>query len=201
MERCYNDHVMDTATQEKKKALQEKPGPKPSLSSKHSGLKNKGRGETLKIHLKKMAPGQVWTQVPPKDKGPDIRKRYEPPRCQDSMGASQAGGSQMGVSQAGRSPLRDELFALGEDLMTVLDYQYDAQEDPELVQAIAHIPPRADMVVVEMEDVNAAPGFEPEFSHSGYDVNLVQHQITLRWAQFPQLWHKKVRCWMRNQCK
>ena len=168
MERYYNEHVMDTATQEKKKALQEKPGPKPSPSSKPSGLKNKGCGETLKIHLKKMAPGQVWTHVLPKDKGPDVGKRYEPPR-------HQAGGSQMGVSQAGCSPLTDELLALGEDVTTVLDYQYDAQEDPEIVQAIVHIPPHADTVDVEMEDVNAPPGFEPEFSHSGYDVNLVWH--------------------------
>ena len=79
MERCYNKHVMDTATQEKKKALQEKPGKKPSPSSKPSGLKNMGHRETIKIHLKKMAPGQDWTHVPPKDKGPDIGKRYEPP--------------------------------------------------------------------------------------------------------------------------
>ena len=110
MERCYNEHVMDTAAQEKK-ALQEKPGKKPSPSSKPSGLKNMGCWETIKIHLKKMAPGQDWTLVPPKDKGPDIGKCYEPPRCQDGMGASQASGSQTGVSQASRSPLTDELLA------------------------------------------------------------------------------------------
>ena len=81
MERCYNEHIMDTATQEKKKALQEKPGEKPSPSSKPSGLKNMGRGETIKIHLKKLALGQDWTHVPPKDEGPDIRKCYEPPQC------------------------------------------------------------------------------------------------------------------------
>ena len=34
MERCYNQHIMDTATQQKKKELQEKPGPKPAPSSK-----------------------------------------------------------------------------------------------------------------------------------------------------------------------
>ena len=60
-------------------------------------------------------------------------------------------------------------------MTTVLDYQYDMQKDPEIAQAIAHIPPCTDTVDVEMEDVNAPPGFEPEFSHSGYDVNLVQH--------------------------
>ena len=175
MERCSNEHVMDTAAQEKKKALQEKPGTKPSPSSKPSGLKNMGRGETLKIHLKKMALGQNWTHVPPKDKGPDVRKCYEPPRCQDVTGVSQASGSQMGASQAGHSPLTEELLAPGEDVTTVLDYQYDAQEDPEIAQAIAHIPPCTDTADVEMEDVNAPPGFILEFSHSGYDVNLVRH--------------------------
>ena len=88
-----------------------------------------------------MAPGQDWTHVPPKDKGPDVRKCYDPPRCQNDMGAGQAGGSQMEASQAGCSPLTDELLAPGEDVTTVLDYQYDVQEDPEIVQAIVHIPP------------------------------------------------------------
>ena len=51
MERCYNQHIMDTATQQKKKELQEKPGPKPTPSSKPTGVKNMGRGETIKLHL------------------------------------------------------------------------------------------------------------------------------------------------------
>ena len=79
MEKCYNEHIMDTAAQEKKKALQEKPGAKPSPSSKSSGLKNMECRETIKIHLKKLVPGQDWTQVPPKDKGPDVWKHYDPP--------------------------------------------------------------------------------------------------------------------------
>ena len=175
MEKCYNDHIMDMAAQEKKKALQEKPGAKPSPSSKPSGLKNMGCGETIKIHLKKMASGQDWTHVPPKDKGPDVGKRYDPPRCQDDTGAGQAGGSQMEASQASRSPLTDELLAPGDDVMTVLDYQYDVQEDPEIVQAVAHIPPCSEATDVEMEDINAPLGFEPEVGRSGYDINLVQH--------------------------
>ena len=56
------------------------------------------------------------------------------------------------------------------DVTTVLDDQY---EDPEIVQAISNIPLHTDPVDVEMED--APSGFEPEVSHSGYDVNLVQH--------------------------
>ena len=155
--------------------LQEKSGKKPSLSSKPPGLKNMGCGETIKIHLKKMAPGQDWTHVPPKDKGPDIGKCYEPPQHQDGMGVSQAGGSQMGASQAGHSPLTDELLAPGEDVTNVLNYQYDMQEDPEIAQAIVHIPPCSDAMDVEMEDINTPLGFEPEVGRSGYDVNLVRH--------------------------
>ena len=89
------------------------------------------------------------------------------------MGASQAGGSQTGASQAGHSPLTDELLTLGGDVTTVLDYQYDVQEAPKIAQAVAHIPPCSDATDVEMEDVNAPPGFEPEVGHSGYDINLV----------------------------
>ena len=111
----------------------------------------------------------------PKDEGPDVGKHYEPPRRQDGMGASQAGGSQMGASQASCSPLTDELLALGEDVTTVLDYQYDMQEDPEIAQAVAHIPPHSDATDVEIVDETAPPGFEPEFGRSGYDVNLVRH--------------------------
>ena len=151
MERCYNKHVMDTATQQKKKELQEKPGPKPALSSKPSRLKNRGCRETIKLHLQKKAPGQDWTHVPPKDDGPDIRKCYKTPRRQESTEPS----------QVGCSPLTEELLALGEDVTIILDNQYDMQEDPEIVQ--------------EMEDVNVTTGFEPKVGHLGYDVNLMHH--------------------------
>ena len=48
MEMCYNQHIMDTATQQKKKEHQEKLGPKPTPSSKPTGVKNMGHGETIK---------------------------------------------------------------------------------------------------------------------------------------------------------
>ena len=158
-EKCYNKHIMDTAAQEKKKALQKKPGAKPSPSSKPSGLKNMGRRETIKIHLKKLAPGQDWTHFLPKDKGPDVRKCYDPPQHEDDMGAGQASSSQMKASQPGHSPLTEELLALGEDVTTVLDYQDDVQEDLELARAIANILPCLEATDMEMQDVNAAPGF------------------------------------------
>ena len=119
-----------------------------------------GHGETIKLHLRKKAPGQDWTHVLPKDDGPNVRKHYETPRCQESMG----------TSQAGRSPLTEELLARGENVTTILDDQY---KDPEIVQAVSNIPLHTDPVDVEMED--APSGFEPEVSHSGYDVNLVRY--------------------------
>ena len=91
MEQCYGEYVLDTAAQAKKKASPEKPGGKSSPDPKPSGSKTLGHGETIKIHLKKMAPGQGWTHVPPKDPGPDVGKRYETPRHHDDAGASQAG--------------------------------------------------------------------------------------------------------------
>ena len=82
-------------------------------------------------------------------------------------GASQASGSQTGASQTGHAPLTEELLAPGEDVTTVLDYQYDTQEDPEIVQAVLNIPPCTDMAQMEMEDVNAPLGFEPGVGHLG----------------------------------
>ena len=94
--------------------------------------------------------GEGWSHVTPKDKGPDVSQCYELTQCQDNTGAS----------QAGCSPLTDELLTPGEDVTTILNYQDDTQEDPEIVQAIVNIPPPL--------------GFQPEFGHTGYDVNLVR---------------------------
>ena len=61
----------------------------------------------------------------------------------------------------------------------VLDYE-DVEEndvsmpDPEIAQAVAHIPKADAFTVVEMQESHPPPGFTPEVSRSGYDVNLVQ---------------------------
>ena len=167
MERCYNEHILDTATPQKKKGLHEKLGSKPGLapkSSKPTGTGNLGRGETIKIHQKKKAPGQDWTPVPPKDDGPDVGKCYEPPRCQENMG----------TGQASQSPLTEELLALGESVTMVLD-QF---EDPEIAQAISNILLSMDTADVEIEEV--ASGFQPEVGCMGYDVDLVRHSDDTR---------------------
>ena len=82
------------------------------------------------------------------------------------------------VTQPGRSPLTSELLAPGEELIGELDYE-DVEEadpglnDPEIVQAVAHIPQGDVWADVEMQESHSPPGFEPEVSRSGYDVNLV----------------------------
>ena len=45
--------------------------------------------------------------------------------------------------------------------------------DPEIIQAVAHIPQADAWANVEMQESHSPPGFEPEVSRSGYDVNLV----------------------------
>ena len=60
----------------------------------------------------------------------------------------------------------------------MLDYE-DVEEndpgvpDPEITQAVAHIPQANAFTNVEMQESHPPPGFEPEVSRSGYDVNLV----------------------------
>ena len=78
----------------------------------------------------------------------------------------------------GRSPLTSELLAPDEELTEMLDYE-DVEEndsgvpDPEIAQAVAHIPQADAFADVEMQESQPPPGFEPEVSRSGYDVNLV----------------------------
>ena len=77
-----------------------------------------------------------------------------------------------------RSPLTSELLAPDEELTEMLDYE-DVEEndpgipDPEIAQAVAHIPQADAFTDVEMQESQPPPGFELEVSRSGYDVNLV----------------------------
>ena len=83
----------------------------------------------------------------------------------------------------GRSPLTSELLAPDKELTEVLDYE-DVEEndpgvpDPEITQAVAHIPQADAFADVEMQESQPPPGFEPEVSRSGYDVNLVHSNPT-----------------------
>ena len=83
----------------------------------------------------------------------------------------------------GRSPLTSEFLAPDEELTEVLDYE-DVEEnnpgvpDPEITQAVAHIPQADAFADVEMQESQPPPGFEPEVIRSGYDVNLVHSNLT-----------------------
>ena len=124
-------------------------------------------------------PGEGWSTVQPKDAGPDVGKRYELPQSEepepqdeprrrksdeDTAFLCEEPQQQEG---AGRSPLTDELLALGENITELLNYE----EDLEVMAAIANLPRVDD---VEMRDINAPPGFDPEVGHSRYDHNLVR---------------------------
>ena len=45
--------------------------------------------------------------------------------------------------------------------------------DPEIAQAVAHIPKADVSGDMEMQDVRPPPGFKPEVIKAGYNVNLV----------------------------
>ena len=64
-----------------------------------------------------------------------------------------------------------------EELIGELDYdnvkETDPTPDPEIVEAVAHIPKADACADVGMQDIRPPPGFEPEVARSGYDVNLL----------------------------
>ena len=128
-----------------------------------------GRAGTLRLHLKKAERG--WTQASQSGTGPGVGNPSRYPKEVSTQ--SKSGKS----NQPGRSPLTNELFDPGEELLGELDYEdvedIDPEPDPEIAQAIAHIP-KADVCEdVEMQNVRPPPGFEPKVIKAGYDVNLV----------------------------
>ena len=83
----------------------------------------------------------------------------------------------------GCSPLTSELLAPGEELTEVLDYEVVEENDPgvpdpEIAQAVAHIPQADAFTNVEMQESHPPQGFELKVSRSGYDVNLVRSNPT-----------------------
>ena len=149
------------------------PSHKPVTSS---GLTKVGRGDALKLHLKRTARGEGWS-VEMRDSGPNIGHL--------SLANQETGKPQESeqMVRPGRSPLTSELLAPDEELTEVLDYE-DVEEndtsmpDPEIAQVVAHIPQADAFADVEMQESHPPPGFEPEVSRSRYDVNLVRPNPT-----------------------
>ena len=148
-------------------------GHKPVTSS---GLTKVGRGDALKLHLKRTARDEGWS-VETRDSGPNMG---HPSPANQETGKPQESEQMV---RPGCSPLTSELLAPDEELTEVLDYE-DVEEnivsvpDPEIAQAVAHIPQADDFADVEMQESHPPPGFEPEVSRSGYDVNLVRSNPT-----------------------
>ena len=139
------------------------------LPSAGRGKSPLGRAGTLRLHLKKVEKG--WTQASQSGTGPGVGNPNWYPKeesYQPKPGKS---------NRPGRSPLTNELLEPDEELLGELDYE-DVEEinpepDPEIAQAIAHIPKVDVCDDVEMQDVRPPLGFEPEVVKAGYDVNLV----------------------------
>ena len=129
-----------------------------------------GRAGTLLLHLKKAGKGWAWAHQSGTGPGVGNPNRYpkEAP-SQPKHGES---------NQPGRSPLTNELLDPGEELLRDLDYEdveeTDPSPDPEIAEAVAHIPQADTCADVEMQDVRPPPGFEPEVVKAGYNVNLVR---------------------------
>ena len=133
-----------------------------------------GRAGTLLLHLKKA--GKGWTQANQSGTGLGVGNPNWYPK--ETPSQSKQGES----DQPSRSPLTNELLEPGEELLGELDYE-DVEEtdpgpDPEIAQAVAHIPQVDACADVEMQDVRPPPGFEPKVAKAGYDVNLVRSDQT-----------------------
>ena len=128
------------------------------MPSAGEGKSSLGRAGTLRLHLKKAEKG--WTQASQSGTGPGVGNPNRYPKEVSSQ------FKQGKLNQPSRSPLTNELLDPGEELLGELDYQ-DVEEinpepDPEIAQAVAHIP-KADVCDdMEMHDVRPPPGFEPE---------------------------------------
>ena len=129
-----------------------------------------GRAGTLRMHLKRAEKG--WTQANQSGTGPGVGNPNRYPK--EAPSQSKQGKS----NQPSHSPLTSELLDPEEELLGELDYEdveeTDPSPDPEIAQAVAHIPPVDACADVEMQDVRPPPGFEPEVVKAGYDVNLVR---------------------------
>ena len=149
------------------------------------GSRDEGSFVTVKLdplpfwvgYLYHGTPGEGWTHAEPKDLGLDVGKKYELPRREDPSREEPRHRKsdedtaflceeQQQQEGADQSPLTDKLLPTGENITDVLDYNVD----PEVIAAIANIPPMDD---IEMQDVNPPPGFDLEVGCTGYNHNLV----------------------------
>ena len=122
LERRYSEHILNASLGRGKAAMGKPstPGPKPLSSPPR--LTKAGRGDSLKLRLKKSTQGPGWTHVEPKDLGPDVGRPYQTPNETSQQEES------VGTIQPNHSLLTNELLAPGEELTEVLDYE-DVERD------------------------------------------------------------------------
>ena len=169
LERRYSEQIL--CSKGRGKLIVEKPTAPSQKSDTSTGLTKVRRGDALKLHLRRTAQGEGWS-VETKDSGP--RVGHPSPATPETK--PQEGER---VDRPDHSPLTSKLLAPNEQLTDVLDYE-DVDEyepsmpDPEIAQAVAHIPQPDAFADVEMQESRPPPGFEPKVSKVGYDVNLVR---------------------------
>ena len=170
LERRYSEQLL--RSKGRGKLIVENPTAPGHKSVTSSRLTQVRQGDTLKLHLKRTAWGEGWS-VEMRDSGPSVG--HPSPANQET---SKPQESEWAV-RPGHSPLTSELLAPDKQLTDVLDYE-DVEEykasmpDPEIAQVVAHIPQADAFTDVEMQESRPPPGFEPEVSKVGYDVNLVR---------------------------
>ena len=107
--------------------------------------------------MKRTARGEGWS-VETRDSGPNVG--HPSPTNQETSKPQESEQ----VVQPGYSPLTSELLAPDEELTEVLDYE-DVEEndasipDPEIAQAVAHIPQADAFADVKIAGVASTPGF------------------------------------------
>ena len=162
-EAYYREQVLEQSI-----AAAQASGPK-TAPAEVTPRKQKGRGAILKAHLDKMDMGEGWSRLSGKPPGPDVGKPYEPRRHLLSGGPTTPDSGTVNTGNApGRSPLTLELDPQSE-VTSLLDYDDVIEEDSEVAQAVANIPPPD----VEMRD-ETAPGteFNPELIQHGFDQHF-----------------------------
>ena len=116
LERRYSEHILSSSMGRGKITVENPTTPSPKPATSPPRLTKAGRGDVLKLHLKRATPGEGWSHVELKDLGPDVGRLYQTPKEANKPQESKP------VAQPGRSPLTNELLALGEEQIGELDY-------------------------------------------------------------------------------
>ena len=196
LERRYSEHILSSALGRGKLVVENPTAPSPKPITSPPRLTKARRGDVLKLHLKRATQGEGWSHVEPKDSGLDVGHPYQTPKEANQPQESKQ------VTQPGCSLLTSELLAPGKELIEDLDYE-DVEEtdpgqpDPEIIQAVAHIPQADAWADVEMQESHSPLGFEPRLPGPGM-MSTWSVQTPLNWGRHPRLRLRRTKCWMKR---